>query len=221
MVDLSRFLRHGTVITETGSDEWRTPKAIFDVLHKRHKFTIDAAASKHNSLCSRYWDERDDALEMDWKNERVFCNPPYSKVAAFLFKAQTAALSVFLIPMRPQTTFFLNYVWASPYLHEMMIIHRGIRFLHPEGKVAVRSPMPCCVLLYRNTEREGDLFISVNCADTLAPLTIVAGARRGRPMQHGATLKDKIIQDYQKGIKVAELVGKYGVSKSTIYRWIA
>ncbi|MCP5888591.1 phage N-6-adenine-methyltransferase, partial [Klebsiella pneumoniae] len=75
----------------------------------------------------------DDALLMDWSAEKsLFINPPYSKVESFLAKAHEPGTAVFLIPFRPQTGFFLRYVWASQHLHEMMIIHRGIRFIHPD-----------------------------------------------------------------------------------------
>lgn len=221
--DLSRYLRHGAKITENGSDDWQTPKAIFDALNKRFHFTRDAAASRENSHCKLYWDIRDDALLMDWSREKsIFCNPPYSKAAEFLAKAHEPETAVFLIPFRPQTGFFLRYVWASPYLHEMMIIHRGIRFIHPERVESVRSPMPVVVLVYRNKPRKRDLLITVNCADTLQTLHVVAGQRPGHPLEHGPSIRNKIIQEYQRGTTVAELVKKYEgeVSRRSIYRWV-
>ncbi|WP_221890784.1 DNA N-6-adenine-methyltransferase, partial [Klebsiella pneumoniae] len=82
-IDLSRYLRHGAKITENGSDDWQTPRAIFDALDKRFHFTRDAAASRENRHCKLYWDIRDDALLMDWSAEKsLFINPPYSREGA-------------------------------------------------------------------------------------------------------------------------------------------
>ncbi|HHL1305551.1 TPA: DNA N-6-adenine-methyltransferase [Klebsiella pneumoniae] len=221
-IDLSRYLRHGSVVGN-GSDDWQTPKAIFEALNKRFHFTRDAAATKQNTHCARYWTKEDDALLMDWSQEKsIFCNPPYSKVAEFLAKAHEPETAVFLIPFRPQTGFFLRYVWASQHLHEMMIIHRGIRFIHPDRVESVRSPMPVVVLVYRNKPRERDLLITVNCADTLQTLHVVAGQRPGHPLEHSPSTRDRVIQEYQRGTTVAELVKKYEgkVSRRTVYRWV-
>ncbi|HBU6848519.1 DNA N-6-adenine-methyltransferase [Klebsiella quasivariicola] len=222
-IDLSRYLRHGAKITETGSDDWQTPRVIYEALDKRFHFTRDAAATKENTHCARYWTKEDDALLMDWSWEKaIFCNPPYSKAAEFLAKAHEPETAVFLIPFRPQTGFFLRYVWASQHLHEMMIIHRGIRFIHPDRVESVRSPMPVVVLVYRNKIRERDLLITVNCADSLHTLHVVAGQRPGHPLEHGHSIRNKIIQEYQRGATVAELVKKYEgeVSRRTVYRWV-
>ncbi|HDL0121746.1 TPA: helix-turn-helix domain-containing protein [Klebsiella variicola] len=218
--DLGRYLRHGSVVGN-GSDDWQTPRAIFDALNKRFHFTRDAAASRENSHCKLYWDIRDDALLMDWSTEKsLFINPPYSMVESFLAKAHEPDTAVFLIPFRPQTGFFLRYVWASPHLHEVMIIHRGIRFIHPDRAESVRSPMPVVVLVYHNKPRERDLLITVNCADTLQRLHVVAGQRPGHPLEHSYSTRDRVIQDYQRGVTVAELVDKYEVSRRSVYRWV-
>ncbi|EZR10418.1 phage N-6-adenine-methyltransferase [Klebsiella pneumoniae UCI 60] len=221
--DLRRYLRHGSIVGENGSDDWQTPRAIFEALNKRFQFTRDAAATKQNSHCARYWTKEDDALLMDWSAEKsLFINPPYSKVESFLAKAHEPETAVFLIPFRPQTGFFLRYVWASQHLHEMMIIHRGIRFIHPDRAESVRSPMPVVVLVYRNKLRKRDLLITVNCADTLQCLHVVAGQRPGHPLEHSPSTRDRVIQEYQRGTTVAELVKRYEgkVSRRSIYRWV-
>ncbi|HII3475147.1 TPA: helix-turn-helix domain-containing protein, partial [Klebsiella pneumoniae] len=87
---------------------------------------------------------------------------------------------------------------------------------------SVRSPMPVVVLVYRNKPRERDLLITVNCADTLQTLHVVAGQRPGHPLEHGHSIRNKIIQEYQRGTTVVELVKKYEgkVSRRSIYRWV-
>jgi len=57
---------------------WETPAEIFEPLHKRFRFTVDAAAEPHNAKLPRYWTKADDdALKQDWSGETVFLNPPY------------------------------------------------------------------------------------------------------------------------------------------------
>ena len=148
---------------ENGSDDWQTPRAIFGALNKR--FPRDAAATKQNSHCARYWTKEDDALLMDWSAEKsLFINPPYSKVESFLAKAHEPETAVFLIPFRPPDGIFLCVMCGlHNILHEMMIIHRGIRFIHPD-RTLNRSPMPR-VLVYRNKLGKRYLLITVNCAD--------------------------------------------------------
>jgi len=68
-------------------DDRRTPRELFDVLHAEFRFTIDAAASADNALLPRYWDKHDDALSKYWRGERVWCNPPYSALPAWVGQA--------------------------------------------------------------------------------------------------------------------------------------
>jgi phage N-6-adenine-methyltransferase len=59
----------------------------FAPLHKRFRFTIDAAASPTNAKLPRYWTRDDDALTQSWAGERVWCNPPYSDIRPWVEKA--------------------------------------------------------------------------------------------------------------------------------------
>ena len=67
--------------------DWRTPRALFDVLDAEFRFTTDAAASGENALCAHFFDAERDALRQDWSGLRAYCNPPYKLAAAFLRKA--------------------------------------------------------------------------------------------------------------------------------------
>ena len=60
------------------SIEWETPQWLFDELDKEFHFTLDAAASKTNAKCSRFFNKKDDALTQKWEGV-VWCNPPYGK----------------------------------------------------------------------------------------------------------------------------------------------
>lgn len=86
-----------------GHQDWRTPHGLFSRLDARYRFDLDAAASEGNALCTRYWTEADDALSQPWKG-RVFCNPPYKRIAPWTrkaaaeYRAGRAELVVMLLP---------------------------------------------------------------------------------------------------------------------------
>ena len=84
-------------------DDRTTPDQVFLPLAERFKgFTVDAAAASHNTRCERYWTRADDGLIQPWAGEKVWCNPPYSDLAAWVHKAhresRQADLIVMLLP---------------------------------------------------------------------------------------------------------------------------
>lgn len=99
-----RAKNHPQQATRDDVDDRRTPPEIFNPLHRQHRFTIDAAASPVNALLPRFWTREDDALSLSWRNERVWCNPPYSGIGAWVGKAWDemadgdCALVVMLLP---------------------------------------------------------------------------------------------------------------------------
>ncbi|EPY4860625.1 DNA N-6-adenine-methyltransferase [Klebsiella pneumoniae] len=190
-----RYLQHGTSFG--GSDAWRTNPRMFKNLTREFGgFTLDAAASADNTLCERYWSEYDDALTQDWSIEdRVFCNPPFSLAAEFLAQAHKPCLSVFLIPCRPQTSWWLRYVWGNPHCHEIRFLHRGPKFLHPEtGNSDIRAPLPVAVVIYRNIPCSGDKRMIVCCADTMLTFEVMSkGSKPGRPTLYDWQTLDNVI----------------------------
>lgn len=96
------------------SDDFGTPDWLFKALDEEFIFTIDAAASKDNAKCERFWTKADNALLQSWSGERVFCNPPYSRgnVHAFFTKALietrsgSCRLAVLLIPTYTERDWF-------------------------------------------------------------------------------------------------------------------
>lgn len=77
-----------------------TDFAIFD--SELGPFTLDVAAAAHNTKCARYFTIADDGLSQPWADELVWCNPPYSNIAAWVTKAwaeaPTALGIVMLLP---------------------------------------------------------------------------------------------------------------------------
>lgn len=63
------------------------PDVFAELDHRFGGFTIDVAASAHNTKCGRYFTREDDGLAQSWADERVWCNPPYSSITPWVRKA--------------------------------------------------------------------------------------------------------------------------------------
>lgn len=101
------------------SDEFGTPQWMFDELHDEFNFTIDCCASIENHKLPRFYTKEDNALIQNYSNERVFCNPPFSRgnVKDFFFLAlrwtrqeeHPAKLWVLLIPTYTERDWYHDY----------------------------------------------------------------------------------------------------------------
>ena len=69
-------------------DAWATPWDLFRMGcdHFGFKPTLDAAASKNNTKCKKYYSKKVDSLSKQWK-EAFWLNPPYSQVEDFMYHA--------------------------------------------------------------------------------------------------------------------------------------
>ena len=104
------------------SDEYETPKEIFDPLNKEFNFLADMACTAENSKCKM---GMANSLAAPWiylfnkrrKNITVWCNPPYSRGLQKKFLKQGAEAmkdgitSVFLVPARTDTKAWHTYIW--------------------------------------------------------------------------------------------------------------
>ncbi|MFB3780170.1 DNA N-6-adenine-methyltransferase [Escherichia coli] len=201
-----------------GSDCWRTPSLIFRNLHREFSFTLDGAATKHDTLLPRF---TDDIHNQSWDGERVFCNPPYSDTKTFLLKASEADLAVFLIPYRPHTTYWLKHIFTNPLCHEIRILHRAVKFLPPAGHngLAIRSPFSAAIVIFKTESRKHEITQMVCCADTLLPLTIInRGGLRGRPTIYPPETLDSFIKLYMQGKPIKYIADALRMPLSTSYR---
>ena len=201
-----------------GSDCWRTPSLLFRNLHREFNFTMDGAATEHDALLPRF---TDDVHNQSWGGEKIFCNPPYSDIKTFLVKASEADLAVFLIPHRPHTTYWLNHIYTTPFCHEVRILHRAVKFLPPAGHngLAIRSPFPSAVVVFKKEPRKHEITQMVCCGDTLLPLTIInRGGLRGRPTIYPPETLDNFIKLYRQGKPIKYIAETLRMPLSTSYR---
>lgn len=201
-----------------GSDDWRTPYRLFRNLHREFGFSMDGAATKHDTLLPRF---TDDIHNQSWVGEKVFCNPPYSDIPSFLLKSSESDLAVFLIPYRPHTTYWLKHIFTNPLCHEIRILHRAVKYLPPAGHngLVIRSPFPSAIVIFKTKTRKHEITQMVCCADTLLPLTIInRGGLRGRPTIYPPETLDSFIKLYMQGNSIKCIADALRMPLSTSYR---
>lgn len=152
-------------------DDRRTPPDLFAAEHQRWQFTIDAAASDANAMLPRYWTRADDALAQDWGAERVWCNPPYSALFAWVEKAHHAVhdgcahVSMLLPANRCEQRWWQTFIEpyrdgrspASGIVVETQFLPGRLRFGWPPERVVPpkgdRPPFGCVLVRWHNPGR--------------------------------------------------------------------
>lgn len=125
----------GIYVTTAQRDNWRTPPALFNLLNRHYRFTIDAAADRDNALLTRFWTEHEDGIAQSWKGERVFCNPPFSQKRHWAEKAawREADICVMILPATVDQMWFHEFVIKQ---NAEILIPRGrILFVPPPGMI--------------------------------------------------------------------------------------
>lgn len=138
-----------STLFSSARQDWTTPPALFRRLDAEFRFTLDAAASPENALCSRYFTEAEDALSQPWTG-RVFCNPPYSaKVGQWVaygwhevYAHRHAEVVVMLVAARTDTAWFHQYALSGA---EIRFIRGRLRF----GGSTNSAPFPSLLLVFR------------------------------------------------------------------------
>lgn len=116
----------------------RTPKELFDALHREFRFTLDGAASGRNARLPRFSSAR---RLRPWIGERVFCNPPWSNIRPFVELASTAKFACLLVPARCNARWF----------HRALTLGATCRFFLGKPKFVGNkhtSPVDCVLLLF-------------------------------------------------------------------------
>lgn len=67
-------------MTSSLTDNWPTPRYVFDPLNEEFHFTLDVCADSVNHKVDRFFDEESDGLKQDWTKDVCWMNPPYGRV---------------------------------------------------------------------------------------------------------------------------------------------
>ncbi|UXA09610.1 phage N-6-adenine-methyltransferase (plasmid) [Mycobacterium sp. SMC-2] len=124
-------------------------------------FTLDVAAAAHNAKCARYFIHSDNGLAQSWAGERVWCNPPYSRIGHWVEKAwreheRTDGVAMLLPANRTEQGWWQQMV--EPYRDRpgsplsVLFLPGRMRFIAP-GRAAIgpneRPPFGCCLVTWR------------------------------------------------------------------------
>ncbi len=124
-------------------------------------FDLDAAAAPHNAKCERYYTIANNGLERPWDAKRVWCNPPYSNIGAWVSKAWDEwpgceAIVMLLPANRTEQRWWQELVEPFRDRHEWHPLHveflpGRMRFDRPGvviGPKGDRPPFGCCLLIW-------------------------------------------------------------------------
>jgi phage N-6-adenine-methyltransferase len=123
-------------------------------------FTLDVAAAAHNAKAPRYFTRADDGLAQSWAGERVWCNPPYSKIGDWVIKAweerdESRGIVMLLPANRTEQKWWQEEVepfrtdpifgFRVEFLPGRMRFDRPGAVIGPKGD---RPPFGCCLLIW-------------------------------------------------------------------------
>ena len=133
------------VLFSKKTDEWNTPKDLFDKLNNEFNFDIDLCSTKESALCKNFFTKEDNSLSQDWSKFRYcWCNPPYSNISNFVEKAYNSKSNVvMLIPSRTDTKWFHNYIYNQ---QEIRFIKGRLKFSNSKGN----APFPSMIVIFKN-----------------------------------------------------------------------
>ncbi|WP_052977192.1 DNA N-6-adenine-methyltransferase [Shigella sonnei] len=194
-----------------GSDYWRTPFLLFKNLHREFIFSLDGAATEHDTLLPRF---TDDISRQSWVSEKVFCNPPYSDIPSFLLKASEADLVAFLIPHRANTSYWLRHIYSNNHCHEIRILHRAVKYLPPAG-FDLSSAMGEAMLGIMSTLAQLERSLIAERRKAGIERAKAEGVHMGRPVKASSEAVQTLISQGKTRLQIQE---ELGISRATYYR---
>ena len=151
--------------------DWETPQGFFDELDAEFGIQLDVCATAETAKCSAYFDEDEDALSFSWIDEPVlgqmqfvfWMNPPYGwEISKWVKKAyeeaQKGAKVICLIPYRPDTRYWFDYIW-EPQAGETITYatrpRKGVEVRAIKGRLKFdghknSAPFPSAIVIFDN-----------------------------------------------------------------------
>lgn len=154
---------HLKPLVSSERSDWETPDSLFQEWNAKYKFTLDAAASKENAKCERFFTVEEDGLKQSWANEVVWVNPPYGRVPwnrkitwpdLWCAKASwesryNGATVVMLLPARTDTRWWHDHVWDE----SKGTFREGVNAQFIKGRIKFQgaengAPFPSVVVVF-------------------------------------------------------------------------
>ena len=141
------------------SNEWETPKELFEKLNMEFKFTLDPCCTEDNKTCETYYTMKDNGLTKDWGGHSVYVNPPYGReigkwVKKCYDESLKGTLCVMCIPSRTDTKWFHEYIYGKAEIRflkgRLKFINRLLPSYKEDGNFKVSSaPFPSMVVVFQ------------------------------------------------------------------------
>lgn len=124
----------------SSKDNWETPYWLFDQLNSRFNFTVDVAAIENNCKVFSCLNPifYNDGLKESWKNERVFCNPPFSQKDLWIKKAYEETINgecplcIMILPSSVENKVYHEYIFNKNIYWEPL--QGRVSFIDPRTK---------------------------------------------------------------------------------------
>ncbi|AXK88539.1 adenine methyltransferase [Nocardia farcinica] len=128
-----------------GSNVWLTPPGVITALGE---FDLDPCAADPRpwDTARRHIAPPDNGLAADWAG-RVFLNPPYTELAAWLGKLADHGHGTALVFARTETRWFVDLVWQRA--TAVLFLHGRLHFHLPDGaRARGNSGAPSVLVAY-------------------------------------------------------------------------
>ena len=131
------------VMFSSKSDDWETPRDLFNVLDGEFHFTLDVCADYKNAKCSKYYTREQNGLAQEWTGV-CWRNPPYGReIGKWVEKAaKSFATVVMLLPARTDTKWFHDY--CLPF-GKIRFLRGRVKFVGSKNS----APFPSMVVVFR------------------------------------------------------------------------
>lgn len=128
------------------SNVWLTPEKILTALGRFDLDPCAAVAPRPWPTADRHICPPDDGLSAEWSG-RVWLNPPYRHVAAWMAKMADHGHGTALVFARTETVWFVDSVWSRA--TAVLFLHHRLHFCLPDGSRATgNAGAPSCLVAY-------------------------------------------------------------------------
>lgn len=155
---MGAFTGAGGAAYSSDSNEWETPRWLFDRLDQAFHFTLDPCSTDANAKCLGHFTIRDNGLALPWRGN-VFVNPPYGReIGDWVGKCHHeheagGANVMLLVPSRTDTAWFHDHIYGIASIRFL----RGRLKFEVDGVPQGSAPFPSMLVGYGLDPWEVDL----------------------------------------------------------------